>query len=152
MAAGRGWSNDAVSLAPRSGRGRAVAAAVALAVAAAVVLVVVLASGGEGGCSSTGYPSSPECVAREYVTRTDGSKCDFVATELLEQLTGARGPLARERCARFAAARPAPRDVRVIERERAGDTVVVELLTDGREGSMTFREQDGRWRIVSFAE
>ncbi len=137
--------------APRSRRGRALAAA-AVAVAAAAALLVVLASGGEGGCSATGYPSTPECVAREYVTRTDPSKCDFVAAELLEQLTGAQGPRARARCERFAAARPAPREVRVIERERAGDTVVVELLTDGREGSVTLREEGGRWRIVSFAE
>ena len=137
---------------PRSGRSRAIAAAAAVAVAAAVALLVVLASDSEGGCSATGYPSTPECVALQYVTRTDPSKCSFVTTELLEQLTGARGSRARTLCERFAVARPAPREVRVLERESAGDVVVVELLTDGREGSVTLREEDGRWRIVSFAE
>lgn len=114
--------------------------------AAAVVL------GGGGGCDTSGYPGSPECVASEYVRRTDPSKCDLVASALLEQVTGARGAAARRVCADSAARATPPEEVEVIERETIGDTVVVELLTDGTEGKLTLSRSGGRWQITSFAE
>ncbi len=43
-------------------------------------------------------------------------------------------------------------EVRVLERETVGDTVVVELLTDGIEGKLTLSRAGGRWQITSFAE
>ena len=128
-------------------------AVAAAAILVAAVLVGVLVFQDEGGCERTGYPGTPECVAHEYVARTDASKCRFVAQSLLERLTRARGEAALERCERFASQRPAPSTVRILERETISGTVVVELVTDGREGSLSLRKgPDGRWRIVSFAE
>ena len=122
---------------------------VALVVAGALVLTL----GGESGCGD-GYPSTPECLAEEFVTREDASKCDLVDPALLEQVVRARGPEARERCAQSVSAGPAPEEVEILEREReeGEGTVVVEFLADGKEGSITARRIDGRWRIVSFAE
>jgi hypothetical protein len=125
-------------------------------VLAAVAVVVVagalaLALGGGDGCGD-GYPSTPECLAEAFVTREDASKCDLVDPALLEDVVGARGAAARERCARTVAARPAPDEIEILEREQLGDSVVVEFEADGEEGSVTVRKVEGRWRIVSFAE
>jgi hypothetical protein len=125
------------------------AAGVALLVVAGVA--AALALGGGGGCGD-GYPETPECVAEAFMTRTDASKCDLVEPRLLEDLVGARGAQARERCARTVASRSAADEIEVLEREPVGDTVVVEFLADGRENSITVRNVGGRWRIVSFAE
>ncbi len=127
----------------------AAAVTVALLLALGAVAVVL---GGGGGCGGSGYPGSPECVASEYVRRTDHSKCDLVAPALLEQVTGARGEQARRICADSAARATPPEEVRVLERETVGDTVVVELLTDGIEGKLTLSRAAGRWQITSFAE
>ena len=122
-----------------------------MAVLAAAALAVALVGGGSG-CDSAGYPDTPDCVAREFVTRTDPSRCDLVEPALLEQITGARGTEARRRCTAAAAASDPPDEVEVIERETIGDTVVVELLSDGREGKITLTQGGGRWRISSFDE
>ena len=127
---------------------------VAVAIGALLVCAgaaAAFALSGGGGCGD-GYPDSPECLAEAFVTRTDASKCDLVDPALLEDLVGVRGPQAREQCARTVASRPAPDSIDVIEREATGDTVVVEFLAGGEEGSITARRVEGRWRIVSFAE
>lgn len=127
------------------------------AIAAGVVLVAASAAIGVralgGDECGDGYPSTPECLAEAFMTRTDASKCDLVEPALLEEVVGVRGhAAARERCARTVAGRPAPDEIEILERETIGDTVVVEFFADGQEGSITARRQDGRWRIVSFAE
>jgi hypothetical protein len=137
-------------MAPVSRRTITVVAAV-LGVLALAAGAAALSLGGGGGCGD-GYPQSPECVAEAFMTRTDASKCDLVDPALLEDLVGARGAAARERCARTVASRPGADEIEVLEREPVGDTVVVEFLADGRENSITVRNVDGRWRIVSFAE
>lgn len=134
-----------------AGMRRALVLAAVAAVVVAAALVLTLGGAGEG-CGD-GYPSTPECLAEAFVTREDASKCDLVDPALLEQVVRARGPEARERCARAVAARPAPEEVEILEREGgAGGTVVVEFLAGGDEGTITARKVDGRWRIVSFAE
>ena len=127
-----------------------------LVLGALVVVVAAAAAAlalrGGGGCGD-GYPSTPECVAEAFVTREDPSKCDLVEPKLLEDVVGARGPAARERCARTVAAGPAPDEIEILEREQLADgTVVVEFFAGGEEGSLTVRNVGGRWRIVSFAE
>ena len=116
-----------------------------------IITAAVVLLGGGGGCGD-GYPESPECVAEAFVTRTDGSACDLVEPRLLEQIVGARGAAARERCARTMSMRKAPEDFDVLEREPLGENVVVEFVADREEGSVTVRNVGGRWRIVSFAE
>lgn len=118
--------------------------------------------GEKEGCKGSGYPESPECVARAYVTRNDASKCDLVAPALLERLVGVRGRAARARCAAVVRSAPPPRSVEILaekggageaEREReGGDTAVVEVRVDGREGKLTLERSGGRWRITSFEE
>lgn len=135
----------------RTGRRRGVLAAFGLAAVLLAAAAVVFGGGG-GGCESTGYPGSPDCVASEYVTRTDASKCDFVAPALLEEITGAQGAEARRVCAGAAERASAPEDVEVLERETVGDRVIVEVMTDGREGKLTLGRSGGRWQITSFAE
>jgi len=133
-------------------RRRLVAAGLVLAGVVVLGVLAVVVVGGGGGCESTGYPDSPDCVAIEYAARADASKCDFVAPALLEEVTGARGPAARRRCAASVGQSYPPDEVEVLEQERVGDAVVVELLTDGREGKLTLARVEGRWRITSFAE
>lgn len=138
----------------RRGRKRWAVIAVAVAVAALVAGALAVVFGGGGECSPDGYPGSPECVAREYVTRRDASKCDLVAPALLEQLTRSRGAEARERCVEgVRAGPPPPEEVDVLERETVGEgRVIVELLSDGQEGKVTLARAGGRWQIVSFDE
>lgn len=130
--------------------------AVLAGVAVLVAVGGALALGGRSedeSCGGSGYPDTPECVARAFATRTDASRCELVAPALLEQLTGARGPEARRRCATRARSTPPAKEVEVLEREsEGGDEVVVELLLDGREGSVTLTEAQGRWQITTFAE
>jgi len=135
----------------RRGRRRGTVAGILVAVASVGALALAVVGGG-GGCESSGYPGTPDCVAREYVTRTDPSRCDLVAPAVLEQVTGARGAGARRVCAASAARATPPKEVEVLERETVGDTVVVELMTDGREGKLTLAQSGGRWQITSFAE
>ncbi|HEX8084924.1 MAG TPA: hypothetical protein VF529_11600 [Solirubrobacteraceae bacterium] len=124
---------------------------------AAGALVLLLRGGDDDGCGD-GYPSTPECLAEEFVTREDASKCDFVDQEVLEEVMKARGPAARERCARTVAAGPAPDEVQILEEEgeeegdEEGGTVEVEFLADGKEGAIVVRKEGGRWRIVEFGE
>lgn len=136
---------------PRRGRRRALALGLLVGVVVLGALALVLVGGG-GGCSASGYPGSPDCVAREYVTRTDASKCDFVAPAVLEEITGEQGAAARRVCARAAERASAPEDVEILERETVGDQVIVEIKTDGREGKLTLGRSGGRWQITSFAE
>lgn len=136
----------------RRRRRGAAAALLAVGVLVLAVLAAVVVGGGGGGCDAAGYPETPDCVAREYVTRTDASKCDLVAPALLEELTGARDEEARRRCAANVRGSSPPDEVEVLERETIGNMVVIELLTDGREGKVTMTQVGGRWQITSFAE
>jgi hypothetical protein len=109
------------------------------------------------GCGGGGERkgSSPEAVARAFVSTNDASKCDLVTPELLERQTGRRGADARRFCATNVIREPVPKSVRVIEAGREGekegheegDKADVELLVDNREERVELTRRDGRWRI-----
>jgi hypothetical protein len=123
--------------------------------------VVVLTAAGAlvAGC---GEGPKPETVAQRYVASNAASKCDVLATQLVEQLTGKRGEAALAACRRNVVRFPAPTDVRVRavqaeggdkpgESEEAREAEV-RLLADGREAELKLAKQDGEWRIVQLGE
>jgi hypothetical protein len=128
---------------------------VRLVFGAIVTAACVLAAGcGEG--------PKPEAVAKSYVASNAASKCDVLAGDLVEQLTGKRGAAAVAACKRNVVRFPAPRDVRVASvaggeaegdrTEEEGGDAEVDLVADGREAEVKLAKQDGKWRIVALGE
>jgi hypothetical protein len=116
------------------------------------------------GC---GEGPKPEAVAKDYVATNAASKCDVLARELVEQLTGKHGAAALAACRRNVVRFRAPKDVRISRVEGAGGEegdkgeegetekateAEVELIADGKEAGVKLAKQDGKWRIVALGE
>ena len=102
--------------------------------------------------AACGGGDSPQAVAKEFVTSVDPGKCELLAPETLERVTGRRGKAALDLCKGNVRGAQVPDDAKVIESEVEKGRAEVELIANQREEKLQLVKRDGKWLITDFPD